>query len=359
MRLEARCAQGLEAKMKRFHAFGLIGPVILALAAGCGAAKKDNGDGQQNSGGGAGSGNSPNMSGGNANDDGNANNGASGSGAANSPGAGGNSGAQGGGGEAGMKGSGASGTNGGGGNAGVPMEVKEMLDPDVDWEALTLVFPVLYSAFDGEHTFQIPVHVDMATVALEDWQAIPSDAVTFDPDPEVEGGVMITIVKGVEDITIAAHSDKIGGTAPLHVTLATPEEWAVGEMRYHNGVDYELPELTFDQLVDPNWQPPPTPKNLACNNCHSTGAKYFEIQHTPNQIGALSDDVLIQIFTTGMKPEGVPYHILPPDLEHLYSEFHTWEASDEERKGLIVYLRSLTPMGQGDIVIPDGLFPMM
>jgi hypothetical protein len=234
-----------------------------------------------------------------------------------------------------------------------------MLDPDVDWDSLTLVFPVLYSAFDGTHMFQIPVHVDGTSVDLANWQAIPSDAVVFDPDPEVEGGVMITIVKGVEDITIAAHANKVGGTAPLHVTLATPDEWDIGEKRYHNGVDYDLPELTFDQLVDPNWQPPPTPKNLACNNCHSTGAKYFEIQHTPNQIGDLSDDVLIQIFTTGMKPDGVPYHVLPPDLEHLYPEFHTWDATDEERKGLIVYLRSLTPMGQGDIVIPDGLFPMM
>lgn len=350
--------------MERFRGLGLIGPVILAIAAGCGAAKKDNGDGAQSSGGGATSGNSSNMSGDNGGKDGTANNdGSGGSGAANSPGDSGSSGSKGG--AAGMKASGASGkdgasgTKGGGGSAGIPMDVKEMLDPDVDWEALTLVFPVLYSAYDGTHTFQVPVHVDMATVALENWQAIPSDAVTFDPDPEVEGGVMITIVKGVEDITIAAHSDKIGGTAPLHVTLATPDEWEVGNMRYHNGVDYELPSLTFDELVDPNWQPPPTPKNLACNNCHSSGAKYFEIQHTPNQIGDLSDDVLIQIFTTGMKPDGVPYHILPPDLEHLYSEFHTWDATDEERKGLIVYLRSLTPMGQGDIVIPDGLFPMM
>ena len=247
-----------------------------------------------------------------------------------------------------------------GGSAGAgeaPPEVIEMLDPDVDWEALTLVYPTMFSAYDGEHTFQVPVHVDMATVELEDWQAIPSSAVTFDPDPE-GGGVMITIVEPVADITIAARSGMIGGTAPLHVTIATPEDWAVGEARYHNGVDYMLPELNFADLINPNWMPPPTPENLACNNCHTTGAKYFEIQHTPTQIARLSDQDLITIFTTGMKPPGVGYVLLPMEFQHLYAEFHHWEATPEEQEGLVVFLRSLTPTGQGDIVLPDGSFGM-
>jgi len=239
--------------------------------------------------------------------------------------------------------------------AAIPPEVMEMLDPDVDWSALTLVYPTLYSAYDGEHTFQVPIHVDMATLELSGWQAIPSSAVTFDPDPE-GGGVMVTIVEPVAEITIAARSGMIGGTAPLHVTIAEPEDWAIGEARYANGVDYMLPMLDFAQLIDPNWVPPPTPENLACNNCHTTGAKYFEIQHTPTQISRVSDQDLITIFTTGMKPPGVPYSLLPPMLEHLYPQFHKWEATDAEQKGLIVYLRSLTPTGQGDVALPDGSF---
>jgi hypothetical protein len=239
-----------------------------------------------------------------------------------------------------------------------PPPAIEELDPNVDWTALTLVFAKLYSAYDGTHLFQVPVKVDGATVELAGWESIPAGAVTFDPDP-VGGGVLITVAQAVENITIAAHNEKLGGTATLHVTMATPEEWKIGEARYANGVDYQLPQLNFADLIDPNWVPPPTPKNLACNNCHSTGAKYFEIQHTPTQIGALSDEVLIEILTTGMKPMGVPYHVLPAELEHLYPEFHTWEANESERKGLIVYLRSLTPMGQSDIVLPDdfGMAP--
>jgi hypothetical protein len=248
-----------------------------------------------------------------------------------------------------------SGSGSGNAGAGVPPEVMEMLDPDVDWTALTLVYPTLYSAYDGEHTFQVPVHVDMATVELSDWQAIPSSAVTIDPDPE-GGGIMLTIVEPVAEITVAARSGMIGGTAPLHVTIATPEDWTVGEARYHNGVDYTLPMLDFAQLIDPNWTPPPTPENLACNNCHTTGAKYFEIQHTPTQIARISDQDLITIFTTGMKPPGVTWSVIPPEFQHLYEDFHHWEATEAEQKGLIVFLRSLTPTGQGDIMLPDGTF---
>jgi hypothetical protein len=248
-------------------------------------------------------------------------------------------------------------TAGSGGN-GIDPEIMEMLDPDVDWTALTIIYPSMYSAFDGSHTFMVPAHVQDTEIELSGWTAIPSTAVTFDADPDVAGGVMITIVEPVEDIVIAASSGPIGGTAPLHVTIATPEQWAAGEARYANGVDYELPMLNFADLINPDWEPPPTPDNLACNNCHTTGAKYFEIQHTPTQAARLSDEDLKTIMTTGMKPPGVDYRVLPEMLQHLYAEFHTWEANDDELTGLIVYLRSLTPTGQGDILLPDGTFGM-
>jgi hypothetical protein len=249
-----------------------------------------------------------------------------------------------------------SGSGGAGAGSGSPAMMtapEEKLDPSVDWTALTIVSPKMYSAHDGTHTFQVPMHVDGATVELAGWQAIPSNAVTIEPDAK-GAGVLITIRKPIADITIAAHSAAIGGTAHIYVTAATPEDWKVGEARYNNGVDYTIPALDFAQLVDPNWMPPPTPKNLACNNCHTTGAKYFEIQHTPTQIGNISDQDLITIFTTGMKPPGVPYHLLPMQLQRLYPEFHTWEAGPAEQKGLIVYLRSLTPTDQGKINLQDS-----
>ena len=253
-----------------------------------------------------------------------------------------------------MAGSGGTGTAGSAPNVPDP-EIIDMLDPSVDWTALTIVYPTMYSAYDGVHTFQVPARVDGATVELSDWTALPASAVTFDPDPE-GGGVMITIVEPVEEITIAAASGPIGGTAPLHVTIATPDDWERGNARYNNGVDYNLPMLNFADLINPDWMPPEPPDDLACNNCHTTGAKYFEIQHTPTQAARLSNDDLIQILTTGTKPAGVEFRVLPEMFQHLYEGFHTWTASEEDMLGLIVYMRSLTPAGQGDILLPDGTF---
>jgi hypothetical protein len=245
-----------------------------------------------------------------------------------------------------------------------PEEVLDMLDPNVDWEALTIIFPTMYSAYDGVHTFQVPAHVDGMTVELSDWQAIPSDAVTFDPDPDVEGGVLITVQAAVEQITIAASAGPVGGTAALFTTAGTPEQWAAGEARYANGVDFELPsfeDIDISMFLDPNYTPPMPPGDLACNNCHTTGAKYFEFQHSPTQAARFSDDDLTLILTMGKKPEGVGFRILPAMLgsktnEEVYAEFHKWEATEDEVRGLIIYLRSLTPTGQGDIRLPDGTY---
>ena len=245
-----------------------------------------------------------------------------------------------------------------------PTEVLDMLDPSVDWEALTIIFPTMYSAHDGVHTFQVPARVDGTIISLSDWRAIPANSVTFDPDPDVEGGVLISVESATPQITIAARSGPIGGTAALFVTSGTPEQWEAGKARYNNGVDFELPgieDVDFGMLLDPNWMPPAPPGDLACNNCHSTGAKYFEFQHTPTQAARFSDEQLKNIMTMGKKPDGVGFRIIPEMLfnttgPELYAQFHKWEATDDEIKGVIIYLRSLTPTGQGPIRLPDGTY---
>ncbi len=263
--------------------------------------------------------------------------------------------------------SGAAGESAAAGSISLPVEPPpsvEMLPEGPDWMALTvgvadtkgMVHEHIYSAWNGVQTFKVPARVEGATVELSGWLAVPSSAVLFEEDPDSEaGGVMITVLEGVPEITIAAMtSDKLlGGAATLHVLDATEQDWIDGEARYNNGVDYDLPMLSFTDLLDPNYVPPEPPDNLACNNCHTTGAKYFEIQHTPTQIGYISDAQLKIIFTMGMKPPGVVWSLIPPELEHLYSDFHTWEADDSQQDALIVYLRSLTPVIQGEVLIPD------
>jgi hypothetical protein len=330
----------------------LLAMCLCGLAFGCSAAKKDDAasDGSGNQAPGS-------MSSNNGGAGQSANSGSSGS-MATSNGSGGSS-------SPGSSGKGGDTSSPAGGTAGKPAtepppEQVEMLDANVDWKALKLVYAPMYSAFDGEHTFQVPVHVDGASVELSGWKAIPSDAVSFEPDPD-GGGVLVTILKGVPEITIAASDGDIGGSALLSVTVGTPDDWKRGEARYNNHVDFEFPDIDFSKALDPSWMPPPPPPDLACNNCHSLGAKYFEIQHTPTQAARFSDADLKTIFTTGMKPEGVGFRVLPEMLgdmtaQEVYSGFHKWEATDEEQKGLIIYLRSLTPTGQGDILLPDGTY---
>jgi hypothetical protein len=270
----------------------------------------------------------------------------------------------------GVSGSGAPSAAGDGAAAGsVAMPVEpppsiEMLPEGPDWSALTvgiadttgMVHAHMYSAWNGLQTFKLPARVEGATVELSGWLAVPSSAVLFEEDPDSEaGGVMITVLESVPEITIAAMTSDmlLGGAATLHVLDATEQDWIDGEARYNNGVDYTLPMLSFIDLLDPNYMPPEAPKDLACNNCHTTGAKYFEIQHTPTQIGYISDADLKTIFTLAMKPAGVVWSIIPENLQHLYADFHTWEATDDQQDALIVYLRSLTPVVQGEILIPD------
>jgi hypothetical protein len=263
--------------------------------------------------------------------------------------------------------SGGAGTSAAAGSAAPPVEPPpaiEMLPEGVDWEALTVgaadsngvVHPHMYSAWNGVQTFKVPARVEGATVELSGWVAVPSSAVLFEEDPEsMAGGVMITVLEAVPEITIGAMTSDmlLGGAATLHVLAATEQDWIDGEARYNNGVDYMIPMLSFTDLLDPNYMPPEPPDNLACNNCHTTGAKYFEIQHTPSQIAYISNADLITIFTMGVKPPGVAWSIIPPELEHLYVDFHTWEAPMDQQEKLIVYLRSLTPVVQGEILIPD------
>jgi hypothetical protein len=335
--------------------------VMSALVAGC-SAKEDEAPSDSAGAGGAGAGGAG---------AGGAGEGGAGAGGA---GAGGNSGS-GAGGNSGVSGMGVSGgTSGGSGEGGAGTSgagdmTKEERFPEVtEWDALDIVYDVAYSAFDGEHDFKVPFHVVDTDVPLEAWFSVPDGAVTFDADPELAeegGGVIATIVAYHAEITIGVQSGMLGGTAPLHVTMATPEEWELGNMRYNNGVEFEFPEITpemFAELIlDPNWMPPPPPPDSSCNSCHSDGAKYFEIQHTPTQAARFSDDDLANIMSMGMKPEGIGFRILPDMLgnqtaQEIYSMYHRWDADDTQIKGLVVYLRSIAPKGQGDIKLPDGTY---
>jgi hypothetical protein len=217
---------------------------------------------------------------------------------------------------------------------------------------LDLYFNPMYSAYDGEHDFKIPAIVQ--GVQRVRWSALPADAVDMVPD-SATGGVLITTRKP-GTVKIIARAGLLSGSADLFITDATPADWATGNDRYNNMIPFpefdipdggiEIPDGGFgDGGFDAGGFT--IPNDLSCRNCHGAGAEALDVEHTPQQTGGYSDEDLINIFTAGTKPPGAQFHTAFP--ESIYVRFHTWDATDAEKKGIVVYLRSLEPKSQGEL----------
>jgi hypothetical protein len=179
-----------------------------------------------------------------------------------------------------------------------------------------------------------------------------SGQVHTDPNTEIMGGVILTILEPVADITIAVVVGDLGGTAPLHITVGTPTQWGLGDQRFNNGADWSL------NLLMPMAPPP----DMKCSVCHGANSNDgFDAPITPTQLSRASDVMLTAIITSGTKPADVPYRVLPPTIQfgtttytndELYSQFHLWAATADQLTGMILYLRALTPTGQGCVKNP-------
>ena len=206
---------------------------------------------------------------------------------------------------------------------------------------LPLVFAPMYSAFDGEHVFKLPV-APLGGVSVASWEVLDDrgvarkDVVDLVPDASF-GGAMITTHKS-GDYTVRACAANQLGSAPLHITQADPSVWATGQQRYGEYID--LAEMPHPSGA--TWEPA---RDVSCKNCHGEGPMYLAVEYTPQQTGGYSNTELGNIITMGAKPtgevvdSGVPLSI--------FQWFHTWTATDEERQGLVIYLRSLKPKSQG------------
>jgi hypothetical protein len=218
---------------------------------------------------------------------------------------------------------------------------------------LEVAFSPMFSAFDGVHTFQVPAIVDGILPTAITWSS--SDPTTVDLQPDVAtGGVLITTRKpGVVDIIATAGG--LCGAAKLTIAAATPDDWEAGSKRYNEGVVLRgLPRPQFDGGAGgpggPNAQGPTDAgpaTEAACTNCHGPTANgpFKTVAHTPTQIGGFNDAELTDIFTKGIVPMGgyfdetiVPYN--------QWRNFHKWDMTPEAAKGMVVYLRSLTPAPQ-------------
>jgi hypothetical protein len=215
---------------------------------------------------------------------------------------------------------------------------------------LTVAFNPMYSAFidDGLHTFQIPavVYGSNGTVT---WTADES-MVGLQADPDLPNEVMITILKAGMTNILVQSSDGKCGSAPLNISPATEDDWKIGNARYNDGTSVHLSATASanDSGKSP-LEVNTASGGPACTNCHgetATSGAFTDVSHTPEQTGGFSDQDLINIFTKGQFPPGA-YFDQTIVLYKVWQTWHKWsDITPDQYRGVIVYLRSLTPRPQ-------------
>ena len=227
---------------------------------------------------------------------------------------------------------------------------------------IDLSFSPMYSAYipgTTAHTFQIPATADSTSPLT--WSASDPSKVDLTPDP-TSGGIMIT-VKGSGEITIFATA-KGGacGAAQLNVTSAAEADWEIGNARYNNG--NSLKWGRHDGGAGDGGLAATDGGGPACTNCHgptATNGPFKDVSHTPEQTGGFTDQDLVDLIVNGIVPDGGYFdpNVIIADASgdptgatqakayQRWQSFHAWKDIDEDQKlGMVVYLRSLTPTPQ-------------
>ena len=221
--------------------------------------------------------------------------------------------------------------------------------------ALKLFPAVSHTGFDGEHMFSVPIKTRGGKPTA--WRATDPSAVMI---TETADGALVTMKKAA-DVTIIATLGSDSATAQIKAKMYSASDWTTGRDRYNNGViairtaDGGVPD--FDDSGDENnedFDPSSISfdRNAACNFCHGE-ASMLGIRHTPTQIAQYSDEQVLAIFTMGMKPPGATMRIFTSDA--MWKEIHQWQMSEQERQGILVYLRALTPAEMGPLPWERGM----
>jgi hypothetical protein len=142
---------------------------------------------------------------------------------------------------------------------------------------------------------------------------------------------------------IAQYAQQCGMTT-LHIAAATDADWKIGNERYNNGtIIMKTGSGDLVRAVDQDGG-----IDARCTNCHgitATNATYATVDHTPQQTGGYSDTELIGIFTRALVPAGGYFDESIVPLAR-WTEFHQWNMTADQEKGIVVYLRALTPAPQ-------------
>jgi len=235
-------------------------------------------------------------------------------------------------------------------------------------------FSPMYSAFipnNTLHAFTIPAVTDdgqPATWSVSDSTQVKLGAQNFGVLP----GVLITVVGPGTGTTgqvtvFATESDGSCGASVLTITTSTENDWTIGNNRYNDGVSLSL--MTDGGGMRFGGRGPTDGGSFferdggtACTTCHgptATNGPYKQVSHSPEQTGGFSDQDLIGIFTRGVIPDGGYFDpaviiggcdggaMCTQAAMDRWHTFHRWDdITPDQYPGIIVYLRSITPMQQ-------------
>lgn len=213
---------------------------------------------------------------------------------------------------------------------------------------LAIAFNPMYSAFidDGMHTFQIPAIVVGSNQSVT-WIA-DGTMVGMQADMERPNEVLITMLRA-GNTTIAVQSmDGKCGSATLTISSATESDWQIGNARYNDGNSLRLQGGATGGTGSP-LELMADGGGPACTNCHgetATNGPFTDVSHTPEQTGGFSDDEILNIVLHGTFPEGGYFDpTIAPYAA--WQNFHRWaDIQPDQQRGIITYLRSLTPAPQ-------------
>jgi hypothetical protein len=205
----------------------------------------------------------------------------------------------------------------------------------------------MYSAFDGTHTFQVPAIVRGSNGNVT-WSA-DSRMVGMQVDKERPNEVLIQTLKAGNVVINVQSDDGKCGSSLLFISAAAESDWEIGSARYNDGNSLHLAAGASPGTGSPLEGAGGNSVRPACTNCHgetATNSAFTDVSHTPEQTGGFSDDDLLNIILRGDFPDGGYFDntIVNYDAWH---NFHRWaDITSDQQKGIITYLRSLTPRDQ-------------
>jgi cytochrome c553 len=191
-------------------------------------------------------------------------------------------------------------------------------------DALEVFPPKLYSGFDGTNAYKVPVIAHGATGKVT-WKVSDESVASLTPSGTNSENVTL-LTKKAGSIVLTATAGGKSSTATLTVVAYTAAQHEAGAKRY---------------MTMPDEMNPP------CVTCHGAERGSNRPNHTPTELDADTDAEIQKTFTSGVDPEGRRIVDMKEFSDLLTSKgyTHMWKVTDEEKIGLMAYLRSLEPIG--------------